>query len=214
MPTTFYIVRHGQSLENIEFALKRNRSKGAIGYDLTPQGERQVSQLVRKLAPVHLDAVFTSHLLRAHHTAQIIAKNKGLNVCVEINLQERIVNLNKETKRNIWNDPTILYGDSNTLTQEQIWKWKPYKNAESEEEVVTRFISSLRAITASYIGKTVLIVTHGQIMRSFLVYLRYSTFKNLPFIREGSIINTAYIRVETDGIDFALKETWGITKNT
>ena len=58
-------------------------------------------------------------------------------------------------------------------------------------------------------GKTILVVSHGGVMRYLLIHLGFGTYTNLP---TGSIGNTAYIKLETDGVDFFVKETKGITK--
>jgi len=46
-------------------------------------------------------------------------------------------------------------------------------------------------------------------MRIFLINLGLGTLESFP---PGSIKNTAYIKLESDGVDFFIKETWGIEK--
>jgi broad specificity phosphatase PhoE len=54
-----------------------------------------------------------------------------------------------------------------------------------------------------------LAVSHGGAMRALLMHLGYATFDEL---RGRSVENTAYIKLDSDGIDFFVKETKGINK--
>ena len=82
---------------------------------------------------------------------------------------------------------------------------------ESNTEIATRFITFLREIAATYLGKNVLIVCHGSIMRATLMRLGFATYDTLP---SGNIENTGYFVLESDGVDFFVKETVGINKIT
>ena len=86
---------------------------------------------------------------------------------------------------------------------------KPYEDTESDEKLMIRFIPFLRQVAIAYPDKNILIVTHGGVMRTFLIHLGYGTYNTLP---SGSIDNTAYVRLESDGVDFFIKETFGIKK--
>lgn len=44
-------------------------------------------------------------------------------------------------------------------------------------------------------------------MRHFLIHLGLASHKTLP---PGTISNTAYVKIETDGIDFFIKKTLGV----
>lgn len=60
-----------------------------------------------------------------------------------------------------------------------------------------------------YPGKTVLIVSHGDAIRNFLVHTGCTTYDQLP---DGSIRNCGYAVVQSDGVDFFIKELSGINK--
>ena len=59
-------IRHGQSQWNRE-----NRWQGHSDIALSPEGEQQALRLRRGLSEVHFDAVYSSDLLRAMHTAEL-----------------------------------------------------------------------------------------------------------------------------------------------
>jgi len=56
--------------------------------ELSPLGIRQAQDLRDRLAGERLDAIYTSHLKRAHHTAQIINSAHGLPLAVAPELGE------------------------------------------------------------------------------------------------------------------------------
>ncbi|HSX40715.1 MAG TPA: histidine phosphatase family protein, partial [Candidatus Saccharimonadales bacterium] len=64
----------------------------------------------------------------------------------------------------------------------------------------------LREISVMYAGKTVLVVCHGGVMKSFLTHIGF--FKSRP--SENMIANTGYMKLRTDGVDFFLEDTNGI----
>jgi broad specificity phosphatase PhoE len=54
-----------------------------------------------------------------------------------------------------------------------------------------------------------MVVCHGNIMRCLLSHLGFAKFDELT---RKSVENTAYFVLESDGIDFFIKETSGIKK--
>src|SRR5947209_19543769 len=85
--TTLYIVRHGESLDNAGIPYVRTPE----GSSLTERGRQQAHEIARRLAHVHADAVIASDLLRARQTAEIIAQDRGLEVRIIPELQERSI---------------------------------------------------------------------------------------------------------------------------
>ncbi|MBA3723773.1 MAG: histidine phosphatase family protein, partial [Candidatus Levybacteria bacterium] len=81
---------------------------------------------------------------------------------------------------------------------------------ESALEAIKRFTDFLEEIAIAYKGQKILVVNHGNVIRSFLVKLGFAKYDELP---SGSIENTAYFVLETDGKNYVVKETFGIQKN-
>ena len=59
--------------------------------------------------------------------------------------------------------------------------------------------------TVIYLVRHGEVVTHGAIIRAFLVKLGYGSYKTIGWVGNGS-----YVKIETDGIDFFIKETKGV----
>jgi len=89
------------------------------------------------------------------------------------------------------------------LAKEDRLKYKPFPDIENDEEIASRMFTYLREIAVAYQGKTILIVSHGGVMRILLNHLG----KNAP---HGAASNTAYVKLESDGVEFFIKETKGI----
>ena len=83
MPTTFYIVRHGQSVGNI------NGDIWGTDPELTPKGIEQAEALADALQSIHLDHVIASTRTRAKQTANIIASKKKLPLTEQDRIVER-----------------------------------------------------------------------------------------------------------------------------
>lgn len=65
----------------------------------------------------------------------------------------------------------------------------------------------LREVVVRYLGKTVLVITHGSLVRTLLVHLEYARLEQLP---PRSVGNAAFVKLESDSIDFFVKETKGV----
>lgn len=75
MKITLYIVRHGQTVDNLE-----NRIQGHSDSPLTPLGIKQAEAIAERLASERFDAIYSSDLGRAVATAGVIAAKHDLPV--------------------------------------------------------------------------------------------------------------------------------------
>src|SRR3989344_5835107 len=82
--TTFYIVRHGQTEWNTKGLLQ-----GHGDSPLTYLGVKQAEQIRDELKSIHFDAIFSSDLLRAKRTAEIVALERKIAVKTTQALRER-----------------------------------------------------------------------------------------------------------------------------
>ena len=194
-----YIVRHGQTKWNVD-----RRIQGQKDLPLTAIGRQQAKNLSKKLYKIRFDAVFSSDLIRAYDTAYQVALQNKLVVVTSVLLREKKYG-HLEGKRvgDLKEFDEIL----KKLSHEQRSIYKMDKQAESDFEVNQRFARFIKEIAARYTGKSVLVVTHAAVIRSFLVHLGLVTYQNLP---EGSIENASYIQLETDGADIRIMKTEGI----
>ena len=204
--TTIYIVRHGQSEYNVQ-----RRMAGHADPPLTKHGEKQAKLLSKKLARIQFDAVFSSDLIRAKRTAEIISLDKKLAVITTERLREQHFGKFEGASYEKFNAAfrQLLHNYENT-SDEVRFNFRLTSDIETDGESVTRFISFLREIAIGHLNKTILIIAHGNIMRYFLIKLGFATYKVLNL---QGIDNTAYINLESDGVDFFVKETQGIHKS-
>lgn len=197
--TTFYIVRHGET----EFNTKQILS-GHSDSPLTQNGINQAKEAANRLKDIHFDDVFSSDLLRARRTAEIITLEKKLAVKVTQVLRERNFG-DYEGKPysalKIFNDLIDKLEDAETK------KYKASEKFESDDEVASRFITFIREAALTHPRKTILVVCHGGMMRVLLLHLGFATYKELRF---GLVENTAHIKLLSDGVEFEIKETHGI----
>jgi 2,3-bisphosphoglycerate-dependent phosphoglycerate mutase len=79
-----FIARHGETAWNVA-----SREMGQLDSPLTDRGVEQARALARRLAGLHVEVVYSSDLGRALRTAELIARECGIEVRVEPALRER-----------------------------------------------------------------------------------------------------------------------------
>jgi len=91
--TTFYIVRHGESKANIGISDSNDS-------DLTDLGIEQSKKLSFEFVNIHFDAVFSSNLIRAKRTAELVTKSLSVKT-IPILSEVEITNSSKVNKKTI-----------------------------------------------------------------------------------------------------------------
>lgn len=159
---------------------------------------------------IHFDAIFSSDLGRSVQTAEILNVNRQLEINTTKLLRENFFGTYEGKPAKVFlADNKKLFEKRKQLSDAEKMRFKYEPTQESDQEAAIRMITFLREIGATYGGKTVLVVSHGSIMRSFLKHLGFAKYEELP---GGAIENAGYIVVESDGIDFFIKETKGVNK--
>ena len=162
------LIRHGQSEWN---AL--NQFTGWKDPDLTAKGIQEAhnaAKIINNLK-INFDLVFTSALIRAQNTAEIILKeiNQPLSTIKNQALNERnygdLAGLNKDDARKRWGDEQV-----------HIWRRSydiPPPGGESlkdtGERVLPFFIKEILPHVCK--GKSVLVAAHGNSLRSLIKFL-------------------------------------------
>ena len=82
----FYLVRHGEAENNVRHIL--NSAPVQKEYTLTNQGREQATKTAEYLATVQADVLYSSPILRAKETAEIIAEATGLPILFDNRLWE------------------------------------------------------------------------------------------------------------------------------
>lgn len=200
---TLYLVRHGETEWN-----KSSIVMGHLDSPLTEAGLEQAKATAQKLKDIHFDAIFCSDLHRAQKTAEIIKLERQLTIQTSKALRERTYGswegrLGQDYRKNF----QLLFDRVNQLPEQEAKSFKFASDIESDEEVISRFITRLREIAVAYPNKTVLVITHGGCIRTFLMHVGYMKRGELPV---GSFSNAGYVKIQSDGIDFFIQEVVGI----
>jgi 2,3-bisphosphoglycerate-dependent phosphoglycerate mutase len=161
------IVRHGQSQWNLE-----NRFTGWVDIDLSPKGEEEAIKAGEMLKGYKFDYAFTSDLIRAQRTLDIILNGIGqtdISVEKDIALNERMYGdlqgLNKDETREKFGDEQV-----------HIWR-RSYDiappNGESLKDTADRVIPYYEEKIAPMLkeGKDIIISAHGNSLRALIMYL-------------------------------------------
>ncbi len=202
---TIYLVRHGQTEWNVQ-----KITQGHQDSPLTALGREQVSALKQELDSVHFDLFLTSDLGRAKETAEILNLERRMAVVATKALRERtfgrLEGRRSSEYRQELREEVERY---ERLNGDEAFRFKLVPDMESDHELVTRILRYLREVGVAYPGKTILMVTHGGVIRTLLAHLGFADIKELP---GGSMSNAGYIKLRTDGVDFFLDEVQGVTK--
>lgn len=202
-----YLLRHGETDWNA-----KNLIQGQSDIPLNKNGKRQAKLLAKKFKKIKLTAVFSSDLVRAEKTAKIIAAEHNLPVITNKALRERDFG-DLEGKPSQWLDvwrKKIEKGSGSLTNQEKKLLEKIKIPMESNNKLMRRFVSFLKEIALAYPQKNVLIVTHGSVLRTFLIKLGF--FKNEKDSFTHRVKNGAYVKILSDGEKIFLKEIFGIEK--
>ena len=158
-----YLLRHGESAANVDrvFAAKK------VDPPLAETGVKQIKNQAECLKTVRFEAVYSSPLLRARQTAEIVCRANGLDYRIDDSLREVDVGtLDGQSE----DDPKFWAVYENTVAQWQ--DEKPgfaFPGGESAEEVTGRFTKLLDRIEGLYDGP-VLLVGHCLLYMTVLWY--------------------------------------------
>ena len=200
-PCWIYLIRHGETDWNSKKLLQ-----GQVDIPLNKKGEQQAKEIAKRLTNVNFDAVFSSDLFRAKRTAEIIALEKKIAVQTTNLLRER--SFGSLEGKHVDEVLKILKTDIKKLRTVISERAKEF-GAETDEEVVSRFLTFIREVAIAWPGKNVLVVSHGSLIRIFLTKIGFLTKKDNETV---VIKNLALVKFLTDGVDFFVKETWGIER--
>ncbi len=186
--TTVYLVRHGEAEGNLY-----RRCHGVYNSLLTPRGYQQIEKLAERFANIPVDRVYASDLFRAYQTAKAVADQKGLSIVPEPELRE----INMGT----WEDKPWAELARFQTEQFAVWEEDPWHctlpGGESVQQCGQRMLAAVRKIAAENPDKTVLIGTHGTVIRGLLCLAHGYGPDGLAKIGWGD--NTSVSKLTIDG---------------
>lgn len=192
--TTIYMIRHGESVAN-----ERDVFIGHTDLPLTELGQKQAEITAEYLKNIRPDAIYSSDLQRAYHTALATATPWGISVTQEMGLRE------------------IYAGDWEYVPFEKLQRqckdtydiWlRDIANArcdggESVQEVGARVYKTVEKIAQNHPDQVVFLFTHATPVRTFSVQAMGKSIDELEALPWPS--NASVTEVEYDEGKFALK---------
>ncbi|HEX7018289.1 MAG TPA: histidine phosphatase family protein [Patescibacteria group bacterium] len=203
-PCTFYIVRHGETEGN-----KQGILQGHNDTPLTEEGIRQAAERSATFKDIKFADAFSSDLFRTQHTAEIVLAERQLAVKTTQLLRERSHGIYDGQKYEVYNQELKeLLEAREALSEEERFRHKIRDDIESDEEIMTRFLTFVRQTAVAYPHQNVLVVTHGGMIKTLLIHLGYVKAAQL---HHGSISNLSYLVMNSDGVEFEVVRTEGIS---
>ena len=159
MSTKIYIVRHTQTIGNIE-----KRLTGREDYELTEIGKEYIKKLEKRLSKIKFDKIYSSTSGRAIKTVEPIAKKQNINIIKTSELCEMYFGIYDGWK---WEDVNAV---NPKIKQNQIEtnEIMGIPNQETTKEVAERMYNIIDKIVKENEGKTILISSHGVAIEAFI----------------------------------------------
>lgn len=158
-----YAIRHGETIWN-----KDRRLQGQTGSDLDEEGVLLAQMTAEAFADVDFDICFTSPLIRARHTAEIMLGDRQIPIIEDDRIQEICFG--------VWEGKSCAPG--NMEIPEDVYRsfhkdplnYMPPEGGESIAQVLARTGDFYRDIIArpDLQDKTILVATHGCAIRGIL----------------------------------------------
>ena len=173
------LIRHGRSADIVP------GSPESADPQLHEIGKKQAQAVGNRLSKARIDAVYSSHLLRALHTAEAIASHHKLEVGVFEDLEE--VRLgdwgNGEFRRR------AATADPEYVKWAAIGRWDGIPNAEGDQNFRTRVSTRINALAAQHDGGCIAVVCHGGVINAYLAEM-LGTHRSLWMMVENTSITT------------------------
>ena len=165
--TTFYILRHGESLGN-----RDKRFLGHTNLDMTERGYQQAEKTAEVLAHIHIDVIYSSDLIRAFNTAKPHALRRNMDVIPVKELREAYAG---EWENLLKTEIMDRYG--NMYVDGFVGGFGTFvlPGGESIPELAERMYNAIEKIAKDEEGRVVLIASHAAAIRAF-----WGKISNIP----------------------------------
>jgi broad specificity phosphatase PhoE len=157
--TMFHLLRHGEHMLAGRVAAGR-----MPGVGLSAHGRAQIAAVAARLAGERIDALYASPLQRTRESAEILAGRLNL----PLQLREDVIELD--------------FGDWTGMTFDAVRndpRWPAWRDArgiatipggESMREVQHRAVNALVELDRTHPGGSVVVVSHGDVIRAILLF--------------------------------------------
>jgi broad specificity phosphatase PhoE len=186
--SVFHLLRHGE-----HGLLGRVLAGRMPGVGMTERGRAEIALQAERLAGEKIAAIYASPLQRTRETAEIVAERLGL----PIGFRDDLIELDFGE----WTGATF-----DSIRADPRWQaWSTQRSlatipgGESMRAVQQRVVAAVVELNERHLHETVVLVSHGDVIRSALVFLLGMPldFYNRIEIGQGSI---STVRIDASGI--------------
>lgn len=193
MKTSIYIVRHAETVGNVE-----NRLTGRTDFQISMEGQKSIRALTNRLSNIKFDKFYASMSNRTKETIKQLAELSKKEI---IQLEE-LCEMNFGLYDGLtWKEVNKI-NPSIKLRQKRINEISGIPEQEIMEEVANRMKQCIIDISKTNEGNTILICSHGVAIEAFL-----REILQVPFSQERERFcqhNTAVNVIEFDGKEFSV----------
>ncbi|MBX2953122.1 MAG: histidine phosphatase family protein [Leadbetterella sp.] len=157
---TIYLLRHGET----DFNAQNNRYCGRTDIPVNAKGRAQAEAVRRQLEGVNFTGVYSSPLLRAYKTAQIVSGR-------EVTKDKRLI----EVDFGLWEGKTRKQFIEEHPDSWEKWSADPSTNragvnGETGQEIVSRVDAFFEELLGTHQEGTFLVVAHNGVNRLFMAH--------------------------------------------
>ena len=202
MKTTAIIIRHGFSETN-----RDNKFAGQLDVKLTDIGRKQAQLAAEYISEnFNIDKIYSSDLSRCYDTIKPLAEKLDMEIITDEGLREICAG--------VWEGRYLTDIEREYPEDYKVWKENVglarCTGGESFSECQIRIITTIEKILKAEQGKTVVIATHGGVLRTYECYLKNIPLEEMKNVKHMK--NAAVSVIEFDGGFTTIKE-WDITEH-
>ncbi len=191
-----YLIRHGETNWN-----KERRFQGRSDIPLNEKGEELALVTAEALKDVEFTHIFSSPLIRAYRTAEIMRRDRDLPIITD----ERLTEMGFGVIEGV---PSATITDILDKFFNAPAEYVAPEGGESYEEVCARtrdFIEEvLIPLSKKEPGAKVLLAGHGALIKTIYIYLKNLEIKNMW---DGEFLHNCSVTIfDIDGYDFKEKQ--------
>ncbi len=189
--TTLLLLRHGETTWNLS-----GRWQGqAVDTPLTDLGREQARIVARRLRSYPISAIYSSDLVRAFETAQIVGRLLGLEPVPEPRLRESDIGAWMGLT---WEEITARFPDevAAMFAGQDVRRG----GGESFAELHARLAAAVENIAARHRGETVLLVSHGAALRSLAAHALGADLAQMHRLAIGGNTALSVVQVRSRGL--------------
>jgi len=199
--TEIWLVRHGETPWNVI-----NRVQGWEDIPLNQNGIEQAQALARHIKRLDetgetLNAIYSSDLKRAHHTATVVAESIGMPVAIEPGVRERHFGVLQG----------LIYDE---MEQHQPEAYRIWRSRDPNLEMPAgeslgffrqRVVEAIDGLAAKHSGERIMVVSHGGAMD---IIWRHASQVSLQEERRAPLLNASLNRLSVTPENWKIL-SWG-----